>query len=121
MAMRDQKDPSRVYNFVVFESERRLARASRIRGARRAASNEGDNGEIFDGAPEFVDLRRGGHVVLGRCRSTVSWPWQARMRVTSSCRVTEPATGVVCATSPCRSANESQIVHVGGPTRRLNL
>src|ERR1035438_755792 len=57
MAMRDQKDPSRVYNFVVFESEEK-ARAReqdprrqeglQARGAKRA--------EIFDGAPEFVDL-----------------------------------------------------------------
>jgi quinol monooxygenase YgiN len=56
-AMQDQKDPSRVYMMVVFESEEK-ARA-RENDPRR---NEGlevaraTMAEIFDGAPEFVDL-----------------------------------------------------------------
>lgn len=54
---RDQKDPSAVYTIVVFESEER-ARA-RERDPRRQeglAKVRARMQEIFDGAPEFVDL-----------------------------------------------------------------
>jgi quinol monooxygenase YgiN len=56
-AMQDQKDPSKVYMLVVFESEE--AARSRENDSRR---NEGlqaaraTMAEIFDGALEFVDL-----------------------------------------------------------------
>jgi quinol monooxygenase YgiN len=56
-AMQDQKDPNKVYMFVVFESEE----AARVRendprrqdGLHAARATMA---EIFDGAPEFVDL-----------------------------------------------------------------
>jgi quinol monooxygenase YgiN len=56
-AMQDQKDPTKVYMFVVFESEE-AARARendprRQEGLRAARATMA---EIFDGAPEFVDL-----------------------------------------------------------------
>ena len=54
---RDEKDPSRVYNFVVFESEER-ARA-RERDPRRQEALAGVRAlmdEVLDGPPEFVDL-----------------------------------------------------------------
>jgi quinol monooxygenase YgiN len=56
-AARDQKDPSRVYNFVIFESEER-ARAREQDPARQAALEgvRATMAEIFEGAPEFVDL-----------------------------------------------------------------
>jgi hypothetical protein len=57
MAMRDQNDPSRVYMLVVFESEEKARarendpqREERLQGARATMA------EIFDGAPEFIDL-----------------------------------------------------------------
>ena len=57
MAMRDQKDPSRVYMLVVFESEEKARerendprRASGLNEARATMA------EIFAGPPEFVDL-----------------------------------------------------------------
>jgi heme-degrading monooxygenase HmoA len=56
-SMQDQKDPSRVYTLVVFESEEH-ARA-RENDPRRQAALEGVRAtmaEIFEGAPEFVDL-----------------------------------------------------------------
>jgi len=56
-AMRDQNDPSRVYMMVVFESEEKararendVARQEGLQAARATMA------EIFDGAPEFVDL-----------------------------------------------------------------
>ena len=55
--MHDQKDPSRLYMFVVFESEEK-ARA-RENDPRRQEALQGARAtmaEIFDGAPEFVDL-----------------------------------------------------------------
>ncbi len=56
-AMVDQKDPSRVYMLVVFESEEK-ARARendprRLEGLQDARKTMA---EIFDGPPEFVDL-----------------------------------------------------------------
>jgi len=56
-AMRDQKDPSRIYNFVIFESEEK-ARA-REGDPKRQAALEGFRAtmaELFEGPPEFVDL-----------------------------------------------------------------
>ncbi|MBX7161298.1 MAG: antibiotic biosynthesis monooxygenase [Acidimicrobiia bacterium] len=56
-AMRDQNDPSRVYMFVLFESEERARerendpRREEALGIARAAM-----AEIFDGPPEYVDL-----------------------------------------------------------------
>ncbi|MGA2932748.1 MAG: antibiotic biosynthesis monooxygenase [Acidimicrobiales bacterium] len=56
-AARAQKDPSRVYNFVIFESEEKArareqdpARQQALEGVRAAMA------EIFEGPPEFVDL-----------------------------------------------------------------
>ena len=56
-AMRDQKDPSRVYMMVVFESEER-ARARENDSARQQGleAARATMAEIFDGPPEFVDL-----------------------------------------------------------------
>ena len=55
--MRDQKDPSRVYTFVVFESEaaarRREQDPRRQEGLAEARTMMA---ELFDGPPEFVDL-----------------------------------------------------------------
>ena len=56
-AARDQNDPSRIYHFVLFESEER-ARA-REQDPVRQKDLEGVRAlmaEIFEGAPEFVDL-----------------------------------------------------------------
>lgn len=57
VAMRDQRDPSRLYTLVVFESEEK-ARA-RENDPRREESLKGMRAtmmDIIDGAPEFVDL-----------------------------------------------------------------
>jgi quinol monooxygenase YgiN len=55
--MRDQKDPSRVYMFVVFESEdaarKREQDPKRQEGLAEARAMMA---EIFDGPPDFVDL-----------------------------------------------------------------
>ncbi len=57
MAMRDQKDPSRVHMLVVFESEEKAREREndprREEGLRAARETMG---EIFEGAPEFSDL-----------------------------------------------------------------
>jgi quinol monooxygenase YgiN len=56
-AMRDQKDPSRVYMFVLFESEE--AARQREQDPRRQndlAEARALMAEIFDGQPEFVNL-----------------------------------------------------------------
>jgi quinol monooxygenase YgiN len=56
-AMRDQNDPSRVYMLVVFESE--AAARARENDSRRQDGLQAARAtmaEIFDGAPEFVDL-----------------------------------------------------------------
>jgi len=55
-AMRDQKDPSRVYMFVVFESEE--AARKREQDPKRQeglAEARAMMAEIFDGPPDFVD------------------------------------------------------------------
>lgn len=54
---RDEKDPSRVYNFVVFESEERAR--EREQDTRRQEALAGVRAvmdEILDGPPEFIDL-----------------------------------------------------------------
>lgn len=56
-AMQDQEDPSKVYMFVVFESEE-VARA-RENDPRRQEGMQAARAtmaEIFDAAPDFVDL-----------------------------------------------------------------
>jgi quinol monooxygenase YgiN len=56
-AMRDQKDPSRVYMLVVFESEAKArARENDPRRLEGLQAARATMAEIFDGAPEFVDL-----------------------------------------------------------------
>jgi quinol monooxygenase YgiN len=54
---RDQKDPLRVYHFVVFESEER-ARAREEDPKRQDALAEvrATMADLFEGPPEFVDL-----------------------------------------------------------------
>ena len=57
MMMLDQNDPSRAYMLVVFESqEKARARESDERRQEGLAEVRALMGEIFDGAPEFVDL-----------------------------------------------------------------
>ena len=57
LAMHDQSDPSRVYMLVVFESEERAReRESDPRRQEGLQSARATMAEIFDGAPEFVDL-----------------------------------------------------------------
>ena len=54
---RDEKDPSRVYNFVVFESEERArAREQDARRQEALVDVRAFMAEILDGPPEFVDL-----------------------------------------------------------------
>jgi quinol monooxygenase YgiN len=56
-AMRDQKDPNTVYFHVVFESEEDArARENDPRRQEGLAAARTTMGEIFDGAPEFIDL-----------------------------------------------------------------
>jgi len=56
-AMRDQKDPSRVYTLIVFESEEKArARENDPRRQARLQVARATMAEIFDGPPEFVDL-----------------------------------------------------------------
>ena len=56
-AMQDQNDPSRVFMMVVFESEEKArAREADPRRAEGLAAARATMAEIFDGAPEFVDL-----------------------------------------------------------------
>lgn len=57
LAMQDQKDPSRVYMLVVFESEEKArARESDPRRQEGLQAARTVMAEIFDGPPEFVDL-----------------------------------------------------------------
>jgi quinol monooxygenase YgiN len=56
-AMQDHKDPSRVYFLVVFESEEKArARENDPRRQKGLEAARATMAEIFDGAPEFVDL-----------------------------------------------------------------
>ena len=55
--MQDQKDPSSVYMLVVFESEAKArARESDPKRQEDLQAARALMAEIFDGAPEFVDL-----------------------------------------------------------------
>jgi quinol monooxygenase YgiN len=57
LAMHDQKDPSRIYMMVVFESEERAReRESDPRRQEAMQAVRATMADIFDGAPEFVDL-----------------------------------------------------------------
>jgi hypothetical protein len=57
LAMHDQSDPESVYMLVVFESEEAArARESDPRRQEGLQAARATMGEIFDGAPEFVDL-----------------------------------------------------------------
>jgi quinol monooxygenase YgiN len=56
-AMQDQNDPTRVYMLVVFESEEHArARENDPRRQEGLQAARATMAEIFDGAPEFVDL-----------------------------------------------------------------
>jgi hypothetical protein len=55
--MRDEKDPSQIYMLVVFESEEKArARENDQRRQEGLQAVRATMAEIFDGAPEFVDL-----------------------------------------------------------------
>lgn len=55
--MQDQKDPSRVHTLVVFESEEKArAREQDPRRQEGLQTARATMAEIFEGAPEFVDL-----------------------------------------------------------------
>ena len=57
MAMRDQKDPSRLYLLVLFESEEKArAREHDVRRQEGLSAARSTMAEIFDGPPEFTDL-----------------------------------------------------------------
>jgi quinol monooxygenase YgiN len=57
LAMQDQKDPSKVYMLIVFESEEKArARESDPRREEALQTARATMAEIFAGAPEFVDL-----------------------------------------------------------------
>lgn len=57
VSMCDQKDPSRIYTLVVFESEEKArAREKDERRASGMAAIRATMAEVFDGPPEFVDL-----------------------------------------------------------------
>jgi quinol monooxygenase YgiN len=56
-AMVDQNDPSRVFMLVVFDSEEQArARENDPRREEALGAARATMAEIFDGAPEFVDL-----------------------------------------------------------------
>jgi len=57
MTMRDQNDPSALYVMVVFGSEEQArAREQDPRRQEAMKAAQAHMGEIFDGAPEFIDL-----------------------------------------------------------------
>jgi quinol monooxygenase YgiN len=57
MAFRDQKDPTRLFTLVVFESEEKArAREQDPRRQEGLTAARATMAQIFDGAPEFVDL-----------------------------------------------------------------
>ena len=56
-AMQDQKDPSRVYMLVVFDSEEKAReREDDPRRSEGLQAARATMAEIFEGAPEFTDL-----------------------------------------------------------------
>jgi quinol monooxygenase YgiN len=64
-AMTDQNDPGRVYMLVVFESEEKAReRENDPRRQEGLTAARATMAEIFDGAPEFVDLTVVGEMVL---------------------------------------------------------
>ena len=57
MSFRDQKDPSRFFTLVLFESEEKARTRERDPARQEAlAAARATMAEVFDGAPEFVDL-----------------------------------------------------------------
>jgi heme-degrading monooxygenase HmoA len=57
MSFRDQKDPTRFFTLVIFESEEKArAREQDPRRQEALAAARATMAEVFDGAPEFVDL-----------------------------------------------------------------
>ena len=57
MSFRDQKDPTRFFTLVIFESEEKArAREQDPRRQEAQAAARAPMAEVFDGAPEFVDL-----------------------------------------------------------------
>lgn len=57
IAMRDQHDPTRVFTFVMFDSEEKArARESDPRRQAGLQALRANLAEILDGAPEFTDL-----------------------------------------------------------------
>jgi len=57
IAMRDTADPNQIYNFAIFESEEKARqREQDPRRQERLQAARALMGEIFDGAPKFVDL-----------------------------------------------------------------
>jgi len=57
MAFRDQKDPTRFFTLVIFESEEKArAREQDPRRQEGLAAARAAMAEVFDGAPEFVGL-----------------------------------------------------------------
>ena len=64
LALQDQDDPTRAYMLVVFESEEKArARESDAERQEQLQAARAVMSEIFDGAPEFVDLRVVGEFV----------------------------------------------------------
>jgi antibiotic biosynthesis monooxygenase (ABM) superfamily enzyme len=62
-AMVDQNDPSRVYMMIVFESEEKAREREKDPGREEALKRaRATMAEIFDTAPEFVDLTVVGEV-----------------------------------------------------------
>ena len=56
-AFRDQKDPSRLHMLVIFESEEKArAREQDERRQEGLVAARATMAEVFEGAPEFVDL-----------------------------------------------------------------
>jgi antibiotic biosynthesis monooxygenase len=57
IALRDDKDPRRIYNIVLFESEDKARQRERDpRREEKLQAARATMAEIFEGAPEFVDL-----------------------------------------------------------------
>ena len=57
MTLQDQNDPTRIYTLVVFDSEEHArAREQDPRRQEGMKSVQALMGELFEGAPEFVDL-----------------------------------------------------------------
>jgi quinol monooxygenase YgiN len=57
MAFRDQKDPTRFFTLVIFENEEKArAREQDPRRQEGLAAARATMAEVFDGAPEFLDL-----------------------------------------------------------------